>query len=292
MRTGAPASSGHSVVVLCGHVAEATRRGGPYTLVSFHAHPDDETLLTGGLLARVAAEGHRVVLVTATSGELGLAADADGLGTRRERELRAAAEDLGVARVELLGYRDSGLVGTPPEGAFCSVPVEAAARRLAEILRDESAQILTIYDEQGGYGHRDHVQVHRVGVRAADLAGTPVVLEATVDRAALRRGLRLLRMFRVRLDSDTSARGSYSARELITHRVDVRAHYPRVRRALRRHASQMSGGAGWRTVGLLARLPAPVGRRVLGTQWLIERGRLATGTPLDDIFTTLREGTL
>lgn len=258
--------------------------------MSLHAHPDDETLLTGGVLARAAAEGHRVVVVTATAGERGLSADVEGLAARRAEELSAAAAELGAHRVVMLGYADSGSAGPVPDGAFCTVDVEEAATRVADVLRDERADVLTIYDEQGGYGHRDHVQVHRVGVRAAELAGTPVVLEATVDRAALRRALRLVRALRVRLDGDPGGAAAYADPGSITHRVDVRAYYPQVRRALRRHRSQTTGGAGWRTVSLLARLPAPVGRRVLGRQWLTERGRVAGGTPLDDIFATLREG--
>ena len=274
-------------------MGDAARVRGPYTVVSLHAHPDDETLLTGGLLARVAAEGHRTVVVTATAGEQGLTGDARELGARRVTELKAAAQELGVQQVEVLGYPDSGSDGPVPPGAFCTVPVEEAARRVAAILEAEQADVLTIYDERGGYGHRDHVQVHRVGIRAAELARTPVVLEATVDRAALARGLRLARTLRFRLDGDQGGKGGadgYAERAMITHRVDVRDQYPKVRRALRCHASQMTGGSGLRTVSLLAHLPAPLGRRVLGRQWLTERGRLAGPAPLDDIFATLREG--
>ena len=155
-----------------------------YTLVSFHAHPDDEALLTAGTLARAAAAGHRVVLVVATAGEAGLAsADdlADGaLGKRRTAELERSAAALGCARVEVLGYADSGMADAPSgaAGAFALVSVDEAAERLAAILREESADALTIYDPAGGYGHPDHVQVHHVGIRAAEIAGTPLVLEA------------------------------------------------------------------------------------------------------------------
>src|SRR5256885_8360310 len=143
----------------------------PYTLVSFHAHPDDEALLTAGTLARASAEGHRVVLVVATTGEAGLAASdvlADGpLGERRTAELMRSARALGCARVEWLGYADSGMADAPSGAAdsFADADLEEAAERLAAILREEEADAITIYDPAGGYGHPDHVQVHHVGDR-------------------------------------------------------------------------------------------------------------------------------
>jgi LmbE family N-acetylglucosaminyl deacetylase len=170
----------------------------PHTVISFHAHPDDEALLTAGTLARAAAAGHRVVLVVATRGEAGLASTAMGTGDvlaqRRTAELMRSAEALGCARVECLGYADSGMADAPSgiENAFARVDTEEAARRLAEILLEEEADVLTIYDPAGGYGHPDHVQIHHVGIRAAELAATPVVLEATVDRGLLQRALRII----------------------------------------------------------------------------------------------------
>jgi LmbE family N-acetylglucosaminyl deacetylase len=269
----------------------------PYTLVSFHAHPDDEVLYTGGTLARAAAEGHRVVLVTATAGEAGLAAGeftaGAGLGERRRAELEGSARALGVARLVLLGYADSGLdvrtaagPGGPP---FAEVDVEQAAARLAAVLRQESADVLTVYDPAGGYGHPDHVQVHRVGVRAAELAGTPVVLEATVDRDLLRRVLSVVgRLPGLPAGFDASAvDGRYTARERITHRVDVRAQAGAKRTAMRAHRSQAGADSGARTLGVLLRLPRPLFRRVLGTEWFVERGR-TPAAPLDDVFATLR----
>ncbi len=160
------------------------------TVVFLHAHPDDECLTTGGTMARLAAEGHRVVLVTATDGALGevpdgLLAEGEDLATRRAQEVEASAKALGVASVCLLGYRDSGMVGTDgnaASGAFCNVDVDEAAGRLARLLEEERADVLVAYDDHGGYGHPDHVQVHHVGVRAADLAGTPSLYQATINR--------------------------------------------------------------------------------------------------------------
>ncbi len=169
-----------------------------FTLVSFHAHPDDEALLTGGTLARAAAEGHRVVIVVATAGEAGLTERPDDLAARRVQELQASAQALGCARVEVLGYGDSGSGPETPRDAardrarFADVDPWEPAERLAEILREEHADVLTVYDARGGYGHPDHVQVHRVGVLAAQLAGTRVVLEATVDRVLLQRAAGLM----------------------------------------------------------------------------------------------------
>lgn len=160
------------------------------TLVSFHAHPDDEAILTGGTIARATDDGHRVVLVFATRGDHGEVADgvlapSEALADRRHDEARRAAEILGVARVEFLGYRDSGMADTETNnasGSFWSADVDDAARRLAGILHEEDADVLTTYDERGGYGHPDHIQAHRAGVRAAELAHTPRLYAATVSR--------------------------------------------------------------------------------------------------------------
>jgi LmbE family N-acetylglucosaminyl deacetylase len=265
-----------------------------YTLVSFHAHPDDEVLLTGGTLARAAAEGHRVVLVVATRGESGLAAGRltrdNRLGDHREAELHRSAAELGCARVVLLGYRDSGLTpGTSTEKAFAQCDPEQAAAELAAILTEEHADVLTVYDPAGGYGHPDHRQVHVVGVRAAELAGTPVVLEATLDRQLFLRLARLVSLIpgglgAVRLADLGTA---FTAREQITHRVDVRAQAGAKRRAMRAHASQAGSDAGPRTLSMLLRLPQPVFARLLGREWFVERGRNGI-EPGGDIFATLR----
>src|SRR5262245_58329780 len=146
-----------------------------YTIVFFHAHPDDEAIATGGSMARAKRDGHRVVLVSATRGELGefapdSLAPGEQLVDRRVAELHASAAVLGVDRVEFLGYRDSGMMGEPTNDdpdAFWSADIEQAAGRLARLLEAEHADVLTIYDDHGNYGHPDHIQVHRVGVRAA-----------------------------------------------------------------------------------------------------------------------------
>ena len=263
-----------------------------YTLVAFHAHPDDEALFTGGTLARLAHEGHRVVVVTATAGERGLTADpGPDLADTRLAELEAAARELGVARVVTLGYGDSGMgEGPPPAGSFCAAPLDEAAARLAEVLTEERADGVTIYDPRGGYGHRDHVRVHEVGVAAAARAGTALVLEATVAREPLQRGLRLLNLAGIRPGGMRSRdlAAAYRPRAQITHEVDVRRWVPAKQRALAAHASQTTGGADVRTVALLSRLPGWVAKVVLGREWFVEHGRSPTRHPLNDLWASLR----
>ena len=151
------------------------------TIVSFHAHPDDESIGVAGTLARAASAGHRVVLVFATRGELGepvpgVLADGEQLTLRRTAECYDSAAALGVERVEFLGYTDSGMMGEETNDlpwCFWQADVDQAAHRLAAILAEEQPDLVTIYDDNGGYGHPDHIQVHRVGLRAAEQAGWP-----------------------------------------------------------------------------------------------------------------------
>jgi LmbE family N-acetylglucosaminyl deacetylase len=273
-----------------------TAPAAPFVVVSFHAHPDDEALLTAGTLAKAAASGHRVVLVVATAGESGLASTTMpgdlSLGDRRLDELTASARAIGCQRVVLLGYGDSGLDGSanPELQPFARAEVEVAAAKLAEILVEEDADVLTTYDPAGGYGHPDHVQVHRVGIRAAALGGTPVVLEATADRDILRRVTRLLRAIRWLLPGlyIPSADAAYTARRDITHRVDVREQADVKRAAIAAHVSQSTTPSGVRTLGLILKLPRPLFRRAFRHEWFVERERVPSAPPSGDIFETLR----
>ncbi len=250
-----------------------------HTLVAFHAHPDDEALLTAGTMARAAAEGHRVVLVLATDGGLGLAgagysAGSGGLGSVRLAEAKASAAALGVARVEWLGYADSGLAGdippdTPEAVRFLRAPVEEAAERLAAILRTERADVLLGYDANGGYGHRDHLRVHEVARRAAEIARTPRLLEATVPRDTIVRAIRLVsHVYRFPPEFDpTSFERAYSPREEITHRISVRRYAAAKRAAMRTHASQATGDGGDRTLAAFLRIPRPLFDLAFGREW-------------------------
>lgn len=268
------------------------------TLVAFHAHPDDEALLTSGTMARAAAEGNRVVLVVATDGGLGLAssefigASDTKLGSVRMAELRVSARALGTARVETLGYADSGLgPETPPDPPdrvrFVRADPEEAAERLAAILREERADVLLTYDANGGYGHRDHVKVHHVGARAAELAGTPRVLQATVPRDLLLRGIRLAsRVYRFPPEFEPSSfERAYSASAAVTHRIDVRRYASQKRASMRAHASQSSadGGAD-RTLAAFLRIPRPLFALVFGREWFVDAARPAGSGVARDVF--------
>jgi LmbE family N-acetylglucosaminyl deacetylase len=252
------------------------------TIVCLNAHPDDEALLTGGTIAMLAADGHRVVLVVATDGIMG-PTDSVSLHPSRLEELRASAGVLGAARVAHLGYADSGygplLYPDPPDRQrFARADASEAAGKLAAILREENAELLLSYDQVGGYGHRDHLKVHQVGSLAAKITGVRV-LEATRPReqaVAISRALRPLR-FIVRFDVAT-ARGFGTPRSELTHRVDVRAYAAQKRAALAAHASQAwpaSGGRAGRALWLLARLPVPIFALLLGTEWFTEPGAAA-----------------
>ncbi len=242
----------HRAMVPDGHRWRVMISGMP-TLVCFHAHPDDESIATGGLMARAAADGHRVVLVLATRGEVGEVADGflepgETLGDRRSTESADAAAVLGAERVEFLGYHDSGMKATPTTerpDCFWQADVEEAAQRLAAILTEVDADVLTIYDDNGGYGHPDHIQVHRVGLRAAAIAGVTEVYEATINRAHFERLMRAAaesnggQMPEGMLEIDEFDDDFGVPEERITHAVDVREHAPRKRQAMAAHASQI-----------------------------------------------------
>jgi LmbE family N-acetylglucosaminyl deacetylase len=264
-----------------------------HTLVAFHAHPDDEALLTAGTLAKAAAAGHRVVLVVATDGALGLTSEdlRDELGARRLQELQRSAAAMGVARVIHLGYADSGMVGeVPPDppGGRRFVRATGADELLAGILRAEDADVLMSYDAAGGYGHRDHVKVHEVGARAARLAGTPRVVEATVPRELLARAVRLVsRLHRLPGDFDLEVyERAFTPRAEITHRIDVRDQIAAKREAMRAHASQAAADDGAdRTLSGFLQIPRPIYDVVFGREWF--RDPAHTGPVGDDIFAGL-----
>ncbi|MFI6687660.1 N-acetyl-1-D-myo-inositol-2-amino-2-deoxy-alpha-D-glucopyranoside deacetylase [Streptomyces sp. NPDC050485] len=156
-------------------------------LLLVHAHPDDESINNGATMAKYAAEGAQVTLVTCTLGEEGevippslahLAPDREGgLGAHRIGELAAAMKELGVGDHRFLGgpgrFRDSGMMGVEQNhraGAFWNAEVDEAAAYLVEVIRSVRPQVLVTYDPDGGYGHPDHIQAHRVAMRAAELA--------------------------------------------------------------------------------------------------------------------------
>jgi LmbE family N-acetylglucosaminyl deacetylase len=213
-------------------------------------------------------------VVTATLGERGLAAVSESLDVVRGHELQDACRALGVSRLVTLGYGDSGMDPRlpPPPGSLCAAPVAEVADRLLGVLREEGADVLTIYDPRGGYGHRDHVRIHDAGVLAAGSVPGLRTLEATVPREALTRAVRVLNACRIRPGGMTARQLAYAYRSSaeITHEIDVRPFLGRKVAALRAHASQASGGTDPRTVHLLSR--PLVARTVLGREWFVEVG--------------------
>ncbi|MFN8052952.1 MAG: PIG-L family deacetylase [Acidimicrobiales bacterium] len=266
------------------------------TIVCFHAHPDDESIATGGTMAKASAAGHRVVLVIATRGELGEVPEGfldpgEPLGLRRITETFASAKELGVDRVEFLGYVDSGMIDTPGNDfpySFWQADVEAAASRLASILRDEAADVLTIYDDNGGYGHPDHIQVHRVGSRAAEMAGVDRVFESTMNRDAIIRSMKehaetLTDEQRAEMPDleGADANNFGKSEDVITHAIDVTAFTDQKRASMRCHRSQIPDDA------FFLSMEDEVFQQAFGTEWFIaHRGPArAEGAPMiDDLF--------
>jgi LmbE family N-acetylglucosaminyl deacetylase len=198
--------------------------------------------------------------------------------------------------VELLGYADSGLATEPtPPPPFGRLPrladadVPEAAGRVAEILTEERAAVLTSYDANGGYGHPDHVAVHRIGALAAQLAGTPVVLEATVPRDRLLAAARLVNQMLPpsrRVDLRLWER-AYSASAEVTHCIDVRRQAGARRASMRAHASQATADSGPRTLGVFTRIPSPVFGRVFGREWYRQADAPVADRRYPSIFATL-----
>jgi LmbE family N-acetylglucosaminyl deacetylase len=276
-------------------------------LVCFHAHPDDEAIATSGSMAKATAAGHRVVLVVATRGEHGEVADGflsagEQLGLRRLQETFASAELIGIDRVEFLGYVDSGMMGEPTNDepyAFWQADVERAAHRLAAILAEERAHgpiVLTVYDHHGGYGHPDHIQVHRVGVRAAELAGDVHVFQSTMNRTAIMRMMQearenpdeLSEQLRERLDEDVAVDEAGEPEfgepeEHITHAIDVTGFVDVKLKCMRAHASQITEDS------FFLQFPPERFAQAFGTEWFIEldRPRAADAPFGDDLFAGL-----
>jgi LmbE family N-acetylglucosaminyl deacetylase len=257
------------------------------TAVFFHAHPDDEAIATAGTMAKAARDGHRVVLVCATRGEQGIPQpgildEGEELWHRREKELEQAARILGVSRLEYLGYTDSGMMGEPSNdlpGCLWQADVEEAAQRLAKFLDEERAEVLTIYDENGGYGHPDHIQVHRIGLRAAALSGTQDVFMSTINRAHTKQLIE--QAHDAGIEVDDGIRESVDTlgvpAEEITTAVDVTGYLELKRRAMAAHASQIADNSPF--LGM----PPDVFAAAWGTEWYVRVG----GDPAKEMDTSL-----
>jgi N-acetyl-1-D-myo-inositol-2-amino-2-deoxy-alpha-D-glucopyranoside deacetylase len=235
-----------------------------------HAHPDDESINNGATMARYAAEGVHVTLVTCTLGERGEVIPQGlrhlggaALGAHRRQELAAAMGELGVTDFRLLGgagrYQDSGMMGLPDNDdpdCLWQADLDAAAGDLVAVIREVRPQVLVTYDDNGGYGHPDHIQAHRVAMRAADLAADPAVrpdlgepwriakvywnrVPRSVAEAAFARlqdDLAGLPFDKAAVVDDVPG---VVADERITTRVDGTAHAAAKAAALRAHATQI-----------------------------------------------------
>ncbi|WP_316528823.1 PIG-L family deacetylase [Kitasatospora brasiliensis] len=229
----------------------------PLTLMAVHAHPDDEASGTGGVLARYAAEGIRTVLVTCTDGSCGDGPggvkpgepghDPAAVAEMRRRELEASCEVLKVSHLELLEYTDSGMMGwasNDAPGSFWGTPVADGAARLAELMRHYRPDVVVTYDENGFYGHPDHIQAHRITMAAVELSGlAPKVYWTTAPHSGMRRFGEVMREFGADWDEPEGSEGSGVPPlglpdEEITTWVDTTAFGGRKFDALAAHASQ------------------------------------------------------
>lgn len=258
-------------------------------LLLVHAHPDDESIGTGATMAKYAAEGTGVTLVTCTLGELGevippdlahLAWDVDGgLGRHRIAELAAACAALGVTDHRFLGgagrWRDSGMMGTPSNdwpGSFWQADVDEAARALLAIITDVRPQVLVTYDDNGFYGHPDHIQAHRVAWRAFELANGLVskFYATAVPKSVLAEAMALM------ADSSGSTRlggtdfttvesvdglpfGTDDAN--VTTQIDARDYLDAKLAAMRAHATQIAVDSPFFALSDM------VGQRALGEEY-------------------------
>jgi LmbE family N-acetylglucosaminyl deacetylase len=267
--------------------------------MAVHAHPDDESSSTGGVLAHYAAAGVRTDVVTCTNGELGDAPggikpgedghDTAAVVATRLAELEEACRILDVTDLEVLGYHDSGMVDwqyKDHEQSFCNVPIEESCGRLVALFEKYRPDVVITYDDQGGYDHPDHIQAHRITVAAVEQSGIPAKLYFTAWRrrtfADLREKLRAagVEFPEPDFDADTVARmDAVEAR--ITTTVDTRAVADRKRRALAAHASQIE--ESW-----LSRIPEEMFVDIFGEESFI-RVHDTTGapTPESDLFAGL-----
>lgn len=282
-------------------------------LLLVHAHPDDESIGNGATMARYAAEGALVTLVTCTLGEGGevippelahLTADRDDtLGPHRIGELTDAMRAVGVADFRFLGgpgrYRDSGMMGVPDNdvpGCFWQADVDEAADHLVAVVREVRPQVLVTYDEDGGYGHPDHVQAHRVAMRAHELAADPAhrpdlgpawriakVYWNRMPRSVIERGL-----------AETAAKapspGVAQPRDVpgvvddavITTVLDGAAYADRKAAAMAAHATQITVHGDWFT------LSNDLGQPLVVTEYYqLVRGQAGPRLPEDDLFAGL-----
>ncbi|HEX4729499.1 MAG TPA: PIG-L family deacetylase [Jatrophihabitans sp.] len=272
----------------------------PLTLMAVHAHPDDEATGTGGLLARSAAEGIRTVLVTCTDGSCG-----DGPGgvkpgepghdpaavvEMRQAELEKSCAVLGVEHLELLGYADSGMMGWPNNdaaGSFWSTPVADAAAKLAELIRHYEPDVIVTYDENGFYGHPDHIQAHRITMAAVAETGMPAkVYWTTAPRSKMEEFGKIMKELGADWDDPDDEDGPLSEvglpDEEITTWLDTRAYGGQKYDALAAHASQSENI-------FFLRMGRERFTELMGIETFVRvQDRTGAAIPEDDLFAGLR----
>jgi LmbE family N-acetylglucosaminyl deacetylase len=268
------------------------------TIMAVHAHPDDEALSTGGILARYADEGVRTVLVTCTNGELG---DAPGgikpgdpahdesiVVPLRRKELEASCRVLGVSDLEFLGYHDSGMEGWPQNdatGSFWHAPVSEAGHRLAELMEKYRPQVVVTYDENGFYGHPDHIQANRITLAAIAECNIPDKLYYTaVPRSAIRGMGDVLAQAGLDRPTEIEENPDFGTPdELVTTTVDCRAVANRKFASLTAHASQSDNI-------FFLRMGEELFAAIMGTESFVRvQDSTYSPTPEDDLFAGLRQ---
>ena len=234
-------------------------------LLLVHAHPDDETINNGVTMAKYAALGAQVTLVTCTRGEEGevlvnelanLASDKDDkLGEHREIELKDAMDELGIKDFRFLGapskkWRDSGMMGTPAndrDDVFWQADLDEASNELVKIILEIKPQVLITYDEFGGYGHPDHIKAHRVAMRAAELAANQgwqvnKIYWNTMPRSVIQMGIEKMKEVGSDFFGAESADDLPFAKpdELVSTVVNAPEYVPVKLAAMKAHATQIS----------------------------------------------------
>ncbi len=227
------------------------------TLMIVHAHPDDEVIPTGGLLARCADEGIRTVLVTCTDGSQGFGPDFVNSGEPghdpsdvaavRKIELERSCAALGVTHIELLGYRDSGMEGWEANkhpDAFCRADLEDAAQRLATLIEHYRPDVLITYGNNGGSGHPDHVNAHLITLLADDLTQIASKLYFVIRSSEFAERV-LIEREKITIPNQKPESGRSIPRpqfdHLVTTRIDTRSTISRKKEALHAHLSQLNG---------------------------------------------------
>jgi LmbE family N-acetylglucosaminyl deacetylase len=267
------------------------------TLMAVHAHPDDESSSTGGVLAKYSDSGVRTVVVTCTNGEFGDTPDGvkpgeDGheeqvVAQIRLAELRQACKLLGVTDLELLGYHDSGMPDWEYKyrpDAFCNVQQDVVAARIGGLIEQYRPQVVITYDDEGAYQHPDHVHASRCAQAAVAATGIPDKLYLTAMRRSDWRKLwdtlreQGIEVPDVREIDEETLRQIEEREQLITTNVDIRSVLDRKRAALLSHASQIR--ESW-----FSKIPPEIGEQVFGRESFI-RAMDRTGTPVpeDDLF--------